>query len=94
MTPSDRTRAERTVAQEGADPSDHQLLREVHRAIFIGDGRVGGAPGLLDAVNSLRADVAGLEAQQSKVGDRAWAIALGAAAGVLGAWAKSLFPHQ
>ena len=94
MAPSDRTRAERTVPQEGTDPSDHQLLREVHSAIFKGDGKVGGAPGLIDAVNSLRADVAGLQAQQNKTADRAWAVALSAAAGVLGAWAKSLFPHQ
>lgn len=92
MTPPERARTEQTGTL--SDPSDHQLIRDVHRAIFIGDGKVGGAPGLLDAINSLRADVAGLQSQQNKTADRGWAIALGAAAGVLGAWAKSLFSQQ
>lgn len=73
---------------------DAALIREMHRAIFVGDGKVGGAPGLVEAMNDVRKDITALKSAGDKTKDRAWAAALGASAGLIVAWAKSLFPHN
>lgn len=74
--------------------SSTEKIDAMYDALFIGDGKVGGTPGLIEAMNKAREDIAALKAGRSQTSDRAWAVGLGAIAGVVGSWAKSLFHQQ
>lgn len=74
--------------------SNDEKIDAMYDAMFIGDGKVGGAPGLVEAMNQARAEIADLKGQQNKTADRAWALGLGAVAGVVGSYLKGLFGQQ
>lgn len=66
------------------DPAPAEMLREIHRAIYVGDGKVGGSPGILQAVDQLRADVAALKAERDRRLTWWHGLALAAAGGGIG----------
>lgn len=74
------------MSPEKKPSSDAEKLDKIYDAMFVGDGKVGGAPGLIEATNALRTDVAELKGAQNKTADRAWSLGLGALAGIVASW--------
>lgn len=72
--------ASRTVP---AATSLERTVQKIHDAIFVGDGRVGGSPGLLPAVEQLLRDVAQMKGEKDKKLSIQQGFGLAVAGGVL-----------